>query len=179
MKKSDKELDDTRKEYYDKLNKSTSSRKKDIEESAFLTCELSDDLFIAAGLSPKMIEDFNELKSRKLLDFSHIENTELMIKYGTANITFIQACEENLQALLNLLYKAADACYEKEYFERAELILKEMLRLKDNRSKVYKLLYSCYKKQGNIAQMTYLKAEIERSDLLLKKKILKELEEEK
>ncbi len=177
LNKSEKSIGEKRKEYYDKLSESTSTRKKEIESSAFLHLELDDDFLRSLSVDKKKVDDILSYKEKELLDFSKTENTELMLRYGTANITRIQLAEENTDALRNKLYSLAKSLFEKGDYENTIVIVKELLRLMDDRSKTYMLLFDSYKELDYTKEMRELILEIENSSIPMKNKLLRELNE--
>ncbi len=174
LNKSEKSISEKRKEYYDKLSASTVTRKKEIESSAFLHLELEDDFLKSLNVDRKKVDDILSYKEKELLDFSKIENTDLMLKYGTANITRIQLAEENADVLRNKLYSLAKSLFEKGDFENVIIVVKELLRLRDDRSKTYMLLFDSYKELDYTKEIKELILEVENSSLPMKNKLLKE-----
>ncbi len=175
MNKSDKEINKKKQTYYDKISQSQSTRKKDIDAEDFLHCKLDDDFLDGLDVPSSLINKAKELSKRPLLDFTGIQNTDLMIKYGTANITNIGIYEENLNKLRDTLFKMAEKLYEKDDIKEASLLLEELLRLKECRSKSYKLLYECYEKEGSRTKIENLKKEIRNGNSPIKEKILEDI----
>ncbi len=178
LNKNEKSIGEKRKKYYDKLSESTSTRKKEIESSAFLHLELEDDFLKSLNVDEKKIDSILEYKEKELLDFSKHENTELMLKYGTASITRIQLAEENLEILRNKLYDLSRTLFDKADYENVLTIVKELLRLKDDRTKTYMLLFDSYKELNYTKEMQDLILEIENSSFKMKNKLLREWKEE-
>ncbi len=175
MNKSDKEINKRKQSYYDKINQAQFARKKDIEANDFLHFSLDDDFLDGLAVSASLISRCKELGTKPLLDFTGVQNTDLMIKYGTANITNIGIYEENLNKLRDVLFKIAETLFENEELDDATLILEELLRLKECRSKSYKLLYECYQKKGSRTKIENLKKEIKNGNSPIKEKILEDI----
>ncbi len=174
LNKSEKSIGEKRKKYYDKLSAATSTRKKEIENSDFLQLELDENFLSSLSVDGKKVDSILSYKEMELLDFSKTDNTELMLKYGTASITRIQVAEENTNALRNKLYDLAKILFEKGDFESVIIISKELIRLKDDRSKTYILLFDAYKELDYISDMEELILEVENSSFPMKNKLLRE-----
>ncbi len=173
--KKDKELNTKRKNFLEKIDKSTSSRKKKIEDENFLSLSLTTDYINSLDISEGYKKRLLSQREKPMASFSGISNTDLMISYGAASLSDIKNYEDNLAVMQKMLYTCASELYDKGDINHSIKLLEESIKLKDSRSSSYILLGKCYDKNGNKDKKKELLQMINNSDLTLKNKILEEL----
>ncbi len=170
--KNEKTLVKARKKYYNRLNSSTNTRKKPIDDSEFLHLSLDDSFLDSLDVPKSLKSSIISFKNKKMLDFTDIENTDLMIRFGTASITSIREYEETTYVLREKLYSLAQILFDKMDYNDAICVLEECIRLKDNRSKTYKLLFESYNTINDKSKQQQLIESIKNSNMPLKNKLL-------
>lgn len=143
----------TKQNYWEKERESLVIRKKELQPSDFISVDLQAlHLNCPADLGEadyrycqSLIEKIRLFSEKKLMNYAHLSNADLRLKFGTANQDKITAYEENYNQLLKLLgdygmfmrkngepeesIKAFELCvnadsdYSNHYKELAELYL--------------------------------------------------------
>lgn len=118
------------------------------------------------------VEQINSLRDLKVVNLSEFTNTDLKLKYGTANITVLSEYDQNFTLLVRTLYKWGSLLYEAGYEEEALLPLEFAISIGTDVSGNYKLLASIYKEKGQISKIQDLTASAESLTSIMKKPIL-------
>jgi len=105
--------------------KANTTRKKDISNIDFIT--IPDFLSSPTGSVSEEIKDIEkrieDLKEKKMVNFSGKTNTDLKLEYGTANFPTLSEWDANYIKLVQLMTKYIDALKKEGYDEKAEQIL--------------------------------------------------------
>ena len=116
-----------RDDFFAKESEANSVKKRDLSTLSYITvdetlCNVkSDDSEIS-----ELLSTLNNLKDKKILNLTGISNTDLKLKYGTANIAELSEYDDNFAALCKTLnslgtafYKAGDIATSKRFLEYA------------------------------------------------------------
>ncbi len=81
------------------------TRKQDISNLTYVTIEpsLLPDITFADDLSKQYYQTLTSLNGKKILNLSHMTNTELKANYGIVNFAFLQECENNFFSFVQTL----------------------------------------------------------------------------
>jgi len=98
--------------FWEKEKRSLIVRKKELTEDDFIHCDISTLSFPKLlELEPHDKKQYRQLKERidelsqlDMMDLTGLSNTELRLRYGTANQTLIQTNENNYHLFLKALY---------------------------------------------------------------------------
>jgi tetratricopeptide (TPR) repeat protein len=112
----------------------------------------------------------------KMLNTSHLLNSEVRLKYGSANIDTVEDYEENYHQYIKLLYQLGKGFFELNRLEDAILLLEEGLHVNTEISDHLILLGKLYKTTNQKEKFTALFNYANTINSLTKNKILHELE---
>lgn len=184
MKKNSKATDEAHKKFWDKEEASLVVRKKDLEEKDFLhpaldpSLQREEDYFKALD-DPSLFRQQTflfTLLDKNMVNFAHISNTDLRLQYGTANLTIIEAYEDNYNNYIRTLYRLAKGLYEKGETELAQTYLEEGIRIGTDISGHFMLLAKIYKAQGNMEAIETLLDNAHHLESLTKNALIAELD---
>ena len=109
VKRDQKKRDD----FFQKESEANSVKKRDISALPYIVPDEA--LLNTDSSDPKINELFSELKTfkdKKILNLTGISNTDLKLKYGTANITELSECDDNFTSYCKVLYSIGKAYNE-------------------------------------------------------------------
>lgn len=118
------------------------------------------------------IEQIHSLKDLKVVNLSEFTNTDLKLKYGTANITVLSEYDQNFTLLVRTLYKWGRLLYEAGYKEEALIPLEFAISIGTDVSGNYKLLATIYKEKGQFSKIQELTASASSLTSIMKNPIL-------
>lgn len=111
--------------FWERELKANTTAKKDISNIDFIT--IPDFLSSPTGSVSEEIKDIEkrieDLKEKKMVNFSGKTNTDLKLEYGTANFPTLSEWDANYIKLVQLMTKYIDALKKEGYDEKAEQIL--------------------------------------------------------
>lgn len=107
---------------------------------------------------PGIEKTVSDLREEKILNLTGYTNTDLKLKYGTANITELTKYDSNFTALVTTLQKWADILLDNEYEKEAMEIMEFLVSIEADIGKTYRLLGKYY-----------LKTDLEKYETLIQK----------
>lgn len=137
--------------FWEKEAAANNTRKKPLDDVEFITIPFD---FLPMHTMPtdeeaeecrKLLLDLSE---QKIANFTGLSNTDLKLRYGTANITFLSECDQNYTILARTLQKWASVLYKNGYIDEAKTILEFAVSTKTDISGTYALLSEIYNKTG-------------------------------
>ncbi len=123
------------------------------------------------------LQIINSLSAQPIVNLTGYSNTDLKLKYGTANITVLTEYDQNYTLLVCTLQKWADLLYSAGLTEETRQILEFAVSTHTDVSRSYTLLAEIYIAQGIPEKIQELKKNAESLQSLNKKIILKHLSE--
>lgn len=102
------------------------------------------------------VEFLGSLSGQRIVNLTGYSNTELKLKYGTANITLLSEYDQNYTLLVTTLQKWADLLYNAGYVEETLQILEFALSTGTDISKTYYMLADIYRSKGQQARIQEL-----------------------
>lgn len=118
------------------------------------------------------IEQVHSLRDLRVVNLSEFTNTDLKLKYGTANITVLSEYDQNFTLLVRTLYKWGHLLYEAGYKEDALIPLEFAISIGTDVSGNYKLLATIYKEMGQLSKIQKLMVSADSLTSIMKKPIL-------
>ncbi len=118
------------------------------------------------------IEQIHSLRDLKVVNLSEFTNTDLKLKYGTANITILSEYDQNFTLLVRTLHKWGRILFEAGYKEEALIPLEFAISIGTDISGNYKLLATIYKEKGQLSKIRELTASAGRLTSIMKNPIL-------
>ncbi|MDF2472835.1 MAG: hypothetical protein K0R21_617 [Anaerocolumna sp.] len=165
--------------FWEKESRSNSTRKADISNLDYIKISLSrlplvdttdDELH-------NIQEAIRELAEKPILNLTGISNTDLKLKYGAANMTFLSECDSNYTLLVRSLYKWASYLNEHNLKKEAVSVLEYAVECKTDISKNYILLAALYKEIGEDEKINDLLLTVMTLQSLTKDSIITALKE--
>lgn len=144
--KADKDAKAKSKAFWDKENKSNLVRKKDLSALTYIEIPLHSLPFEeSSDVELQQIQkQIIGLSEQKIVNLSHITNTDLKLEYGTANLNILSAYDQNYTSLIRCLNKWATLLNEKEHKQQAINVLEYALAIGSDISNSYTLLAKLY-----------------------------------
>jgi len=87
------------------------------------------------------------LSKKQIINLTGLTNTELKLKYGTANINKLMECDSNYTILVRTLQKWGDRLFSQGHLSEAIAVLEFAVVCLTEVSDTYKLLATLYKEQ--------------------------------
>lgn len=109
------------------------------------------------GQTEDALSMLKHLSSQKIVNLTGISNTDLKLKYGTANITVLTEYDQNYTQLVRALQKLADSLHQNGQDEAAREILEFSVCTGTDISGTYYLLADLYVKSGQAERIKELK----------------------
>lgn len=165
--------------FWDKENQSNSVRKKDLSTLTFITIPY-DSLPFKETSDVELAyvhKQLYELREQKIVNLSHITNTDLKLEYGTANLTLLSSYDQNFTSLIRLLNKWATMLYEKGEKQQAADVLEFALSIGSDISSSFTLLANLYLELDRKEQIPSLITRARELQTILKDSILDQLYE--
>lgn len=133
--------------FWEKEHRANAVRPHDISEIDYIRIPL-DKLPMDCNNDPVLnncIEDIMELYSKKIANFTGYTNTDLKLKYGTANINALIEYDKNYISLVRVLHKWSNQLYSLDFYPESISVLEfTTLTLKTEVHESYKLLAKLY-----------------------------------
>lgn len=177
--KSEREHKRESKSFWDKENQSNLVRKKDLSNLPYITIPY-DSLPIKETSNPELAhiqKQLHELREQKIVNLSHITNTDLKLEYGTANLNLLSSYDQNFTTLIRLLNKWATLLYDKNEKQQALVVLEFALSIGSDISSSYILLARLYLELDKKEEISSLIARAKSLQTILKDSILDQLYE--
>lgn len=138
-------------DFWQRENEANNVRRKPIDHLAYI--KIPDELYF--GLLSNHVEfpgiekTISGLRNEKILNLTGYTNTDLKLKYGTANITELSMYDSNFTTLVTTLQKWADILLENNYEKEAVNIMEFLVSVGADIGKTYRLLGKFYLKQDS------------------------------
>lgn len=133
--------------FWNKENQANVTRKVDISGLDYITIPI-DCLPFTDTTEEVLISLQHSIKSLSqypILNLTGFSNTDLKLKYGVANITFLSQCDSNYTLLVNGLYKWGSYLYDHEQIHDATTVFEFGIQCRTDVSKNYLILAKIYK----------------------------------
>lgn len=154
--KKDKKVLDT---FWEKEQKANNTRAKSLDGLNYI--EIPETVYAALPSPlPVELEDCSKLmqhlKQNKIVNLSHITNTDLKLKYGASNLDTLSAYDQNYISLLRVLQTLSDYHYEKGNIDTARELLEFAVSIQSDNIGTYKMLAQIYCDNGEENKLDYL-----------------------
>lgn len=175
--KSKKSSDKHHGDFWEREQQSNFSRKADISSLDYIIVPMDELPFVHTQEDDlSQIQEQVKLSSqKKLLNLSSSTNTDLKLKYGTANLSLLSEYDQNYSNFIQNLYKWAKLLYEKGYLAEAEKVLELGITYHSDISGNYTLLANLYKDKNDFDSIGKLIKKAEELNTLMKDSIIKSL----
>ncbi len=154
-KKNQKVLDS----FWEKENKANNTRAKSLDGLNYI--EIPEEVYSALPSPvPAELEDcsrlLQHLKENKIVNLSHISNTDLKLKYGASNLDILSEYDQNFITLLRILQTLSEYHYEKGNIETTRTLLEFAVKIQSDNISTYKMLAKIYCDNGEESKLDYL-----------------------
>ena len=154
-KKNKKILD----EFWKKEEKANNTRAKSLDSLNYITIPESI-LNCIPEPTPLELEDckrlLEHLKGTKIVNLSHITNTDLKLKYGASNLDTLSEYDQNYISLLRVLQTLSEYFLENGNTKMARTILEFAVSVQSDNISTYKMLAQIYCDNGEESKLDYL-----------------------
>lgn len=154
-KKNQKVLDS----FWEKENKANNTRAKSLDGLNYI--EIPEEIYSALPSPvPTELEDcarlLQHLKENKIVNLSHISNTDLKLKYGASNLDILSEYDQNFITLIRVLQTLSEYHYERGDIETTRTLLEFAVKIQSDNISTYKMLAKIYCDNGEEAKLDYL-----------------------
>ena len=183
MRKTTRQEKLNREKFWNEEKKSLSTRRKNFSQSDYIIPNLSKLTYpTIISIEPgqhlhyqQVTHQLKELSSMDLMNYSDLTNTEIRIRFGTANQTVIAQNEANYNRFLKVLAEYGYLMLEFEEVEEAIIAFEECVRLGSDYSNHYLTLAHLYLQKNQDYKVSKLKEKAQALNSLNKSVILKKL----
>lgn len=165
--------------FWNREYKANATRKADVSELPYITVPIEILPFTETKEEELILiqNNIRGLAGEPILNLTGISNTELKLKYGVANITFLMQCDENFTLLIKNILKWGSYLYDRNKWEEAVVVLEYGIQIKSDIGKNYTLLAEIYKSMGYMDKINALIQTAESLNTLSKENIVTALKE--
>ncbi len=165
-------------DFWENENMANSVRKKELEDSDFVKFPF-DKLPTVESFSPDPVPEcytmLKELSDKKMVNLNGISNTEVKIRFGTANISILTEYDANYENFVKNIYLLCQHLYDIDRKEEALMLSEETILTGTDSLSHYKLIIQIYREQGNFAGISWLRENAEKIRGITKGAILRAL----
>lgn len=178
--RSEKIEKEREKQFWAKEEKANAVRKKDLSLLPYITISCAT---LPVGISPddeslcQYEAQLQALSSLKILNLTGLSNTELKLKYGAPNLTFLTECDQNFMDLVRLMHQWGTRLYELALTDAAQQVLSQAVIWGSDIKGSYVLLAKIYQEKGNFQGIQQLSEHAEALNSLMKQPILNALKD--
>ncbi len=164
-------------DFWEHENLANSVRKKQLTESDYVQFpfdRLPSDQSFSEPI-PESLTVLRTLSDKKMINLNGLSNTEVKLKYGTANITTLSEYDENFASFVKHIYLLCQHLYDNGRSKEARELLEEGIRVGTDSLSHYRLLAQIYRENGELHKLSELKPHAEQLHSLTKGAILRVL----
>ena len=166
--------------YLETERQANSTRKKSLENLDYIIIPFSTlpmDTATQDEVVSECVKEIRELSEEKIVNFTGLTNTDLKLKYGTANITLLSVYDQNFTLLVRSLQDWAKRLFELGHTDECLILLEFAVSIRSDISSTYYLAAKIYAKQGNIEKIAYLIQTAQTLNSVMKNSIVRTLQE--
>lgn len=168
------------KSFWKREQEANNVRRKPLDDLEYIQIPL-DRLPVSAMPEHETVHDcleiMNTLSEQKIVNLTGYTNTDLKLKYGTANITQLTVYDQNYTMLVLTLQKWADVLYKAGYPAETRTILEFAVETNTDVSKTYYALAKIYSDCGESHRIKELIQTAETLNSIQQKVIVRNLKE--
>jgi hypothetical protein len=167
---SNRKIEKDKADFWNKEYQANSSRKVDISGLAYIIIPL-DKLPMVETPDEELNEiqkTMKHLSTSSILNLTGLTNTDIKLKYGVANLTYLSECDNNYTLLVQTLYKWGNYLYNQNMLAESLTVLEFGVQCKTEVTKHYILLANLYKQMNMSYKIDDLVHQVESLQTLLK-----------
>lgn len=153
------------------------TRKQDLSDLAYIKPDLAAlplGKFDDEALK-KYEDELRALADAPICNLNGISNTDLKLRYGAPNLTFLSECDTNYSTLISLLANYGEKLYELSHISECMQVLEYSLTLGSDVGKSFDLLAKLYRETGHPEKIDELRRTAEGLDSIRRDSILRKL----
>ncbi len=153
-------------------------RRKSLDDVEYLLVEpdkLPTDVLTDDEVVSDCIKNLRELAEEKIINLTGMTNTDLKLKYGVANLTYLSECDNRYTTLIQTLQKWSEYLWEKGQTDAAVQIMEYEVSIKSDAPSIYRRLASYYSKRGEKEKIQSLIKTVEEMNLITTKSLIADL----
>ncbi len=153
-------------------------RRKSLDDVEYLLVEpdkLPTDVLADDEVVSDCIKNLRELAEEKIINLTGMTNTDLKLKYGVANLTYLSECDNRYTTLIQTLQKWSEYLWEKGQTDAAVQIMEYEVSIKSDAPSIYRRLASYYSKRGEKEKIQSLIKTVEEMNLITTKCLIADL----
>ncbi|HKM35208.1 MAG TPA: hypothetical protein VJY54_10775 [Lachnospiraceae bacterium] len=178
-KKHKKIVEKSEKNFWETESKANSTRKKSLDDLNYITIpfkKLPMDILKENAEIVECHRLLEELSTQKIVNLTGFTNTDLKLKYGTANISYLSDYDQSYTLLVRTLQSWAEHLYTSGYITEAQTILEFSISTNTDVSHSYYLLADIYDKNGDTEKKLELTNIAEKLNSSMNKVIVRTLQ---
>ena len=179
-KKADKKFRNSKEAFWERESLANSTRKKPLDDLTYIIPDLASlptDIECDDPIIKEKVSDLVSLSEEKIVNFTGMTNTDLKLKYGVANLPFLQQCDNNYTVFVRTLQEWAERLYALGYSNEALCVARYAIDQGTDISKSYFLAADIYLSNGRPDQINDLIKAAETINTPLKNSIISTLKE--
>lgn len=153
IRKSDAAQQKAEEEFWEKERLANAVRKQDISKLDYITIPLEK---IPQKLDTLAEKKLFALADKPMLNLTGISNTDLKLKYGTANITILSEYDTNFTDFVSVLPEYTNELLEAGFLDTAQELLEFAVSYNADSRKIYKQLADIYCSTGQTEKINHL-----------------------
>ncbi len=165
-------------DFWENESMANSVRKKQLEDSDFVHFPFDklppEDSFDPEAI-PECYTTLKELSDKKMVNLNGISNTEVKMRFGTANISILSEYDANYENFAKNIYLLCQHLYDLGRKEESLMLSEETILTGTDSLSHYKLIIQIYREQGNFAGISWLRENAENIRGITKGAILRAL----
>ena len=172
--------DNADKKFWAREAEANNVRRKSLDDVEYVAIDfdkLPTDVLTDDEVVSDCIKALHELSEEKIINLTGLTNTDLKLKYGVANLTYLSACDDRFTILIQNLQKWTDRLWEKGLKEPAIQIMEYEVSIGSDAPSVYRRLAAYYNKRGEKQRISELVQKVEAMNLLTTKSLITDLKE--
>jgi len=178
IKMSDRALKQTKESFLENEVNANLTRKQSLDDLDYITIPLNK-LPFCSNVSKEILsyqEAVRNLSEKKIVNLTGTSNTDLKLKYGAANLEPLMEYDRNFTELSRALYKWGQALFDNDMQEESKTVLEFAVSCNSDISKIYILLATIYKSNGEEHKINQLISSANELNSLMKNSIIRNLE---
>lgn len=158
-KKADRSHAKIMQDYFKRENEANNTRKQPLDDLEYINIDLDrlpTQVYCDDDLIAECIKDLTRLCDESIVNFTGLTNTDLKLKYGPANLPFLQQCDLNYTQLVRILNTWASRLFELNDHDSALAVSEYAISLKADISNIYYLASDIYIEKGTPEKISSL-----------------------
>lgn len=177
-KKADRSHAKIMQDYFKRENEANNTRKQPLDDLEYIKIDLSKlptQAYDDDDLIKECIKDITRLCEESIVNFTGLTNTDLKLKYGPANLPFLQQCDLNYTQLVRILNTWANRLFELNDHDSALIVSEYAISLKADISNIYYMASDIYIEKGTPEKISSLIEIAEELNSVMKDHIVENL----